>query len=72
VRITKCAFIQTDNHEPEALVEIEGSGIVSIKQGCTLSVTTRQGQSVTIRVIKLAPDEIEVEVPATGEKIAIR
>jgi hypothetical protein len=72
VRITRCGFVQTDNHEPEALIEIEGAGIVSVKTGSTVSVATRQGQSLTIHVIKLAPDEIEIEVPATGEKATIR
>jgi hypothetical protein len=72
VRITKRAFLQTENSEPEALIEIEGSGTVSVKKGSTVSVATHQGKSVTIHVIKLSPDEIEIEVPATGEKITIR
>ncbi len=71
-RITKRAFLQTENSEPEALIEVEGGGTVSVKKGSTVSVPTHQGKNVTIHVVKLSPDEIEIEVPATGEKITIR
>ena len=70
-RIIKRAFIQTENHEPEALIEIDGSGTVVVKKGSTVSIASRPGQSVTIHVIRVAPDEIEIEVPATGEKATI-
>jgi len=72
VRITKRAFLQTENSEPEALIEIEGAEMVSVKKGSTVSVASRQGRPVTIHVIKLSSDEIEIEVPATGEKVTIR
>jgi hypothetical protein len=46
--------------------------MVSVKEGSMVSVATRQGRPITIRVLKLLPDEIEIEVPATGEKATIR
>ena len=71
-RITKRAFLQTDNHEPEALLDIEGSGMFSIQKGSTVTITTRQGASLTIRITKLSADEIEIETPATGQKVTLR
>jgi endonuclease YncB( thermonuclease family) len=71
-RIVKRAFLQLGGRPPEALVEIEGSSLISIRQGSTVTVTTRQGETVTIRITKLSADEITIEMPATGRKATIR
>ena len=71
-RIVKRAFLQAGKRPAEALVEVNGSPLISIQQGSTITVTTQQGASLTIRVTKLSADEIGIELPATGQKATIR
>jgi hypothetical protein len=71
-RIIRRAFLQTGSRPAEALVEVNGSPLISIQQGSTITVTMQQGGSLTIRVTKLSVDEIGIELPATGQKATIR
>lgn len=74
-RMTKRAFIQIDGSEPEALIEIEGMGLVSVRQASLFSVATAGvGLTLTFKVTRLAADGIDIEGTDTaeGRKITIR
>ncbi|MCY2928341.1 MAG: hypothetical protein NTV86_02385 [Planctomycetota bacterium] len=73
-RILKRAYIQTDGGRPEAMIEVDGSSILSIREGVAVTASTGPGASFTFRVTRLTPDEIEIEcvAPAKGQKLTIR
>ena len=71
-RITKRAFIDVENHAPEAVIELEGLGLITIVQGSSIPMTLRTGTSVTFRVVRLTAELIEIEIPGTGQVLTIR
>jgi hypothetical protein len=73
-RITKRAFFEVKGKKPEALVEVEGAGLVAVQEGHELSVTSRQGTVFTFRVARLSSSVIELEGidVAAGRKLILR
>ena len=72
-KITRRAFIEAEHHEPEALISVAGdAALLPISAGSTLTIPSARGQTVTIHVTKLSAEAIEIEVPATGEKVTVR
>lgn len=71
-RITKRAFVQVGSQPPEAIIDVDGAGTMTIRAGSTITIATRTGEAITAEITRLSADEIEFQVAATGQKITLR
>lgn len=65
-------YIETSDRPAEAILEVEEFGFLTVRQGCTATVSSKSGEMLTVRVLRLAPEETEIELPGTRKSIVVR
>lgn len=70
--IVRRAYIEVDGRPPEAILDIGGMGLLTVREGSSATLRSANGGAVTVRIARLTADETQIEIPATGATFVVR
>ena len=64
--------IQMAGQPVKALIEVGGKGLYPVTEGTRLTVESGRGESLTLQVVRLTLDEVEIEIVGLHQKVTVR